>query len=146
MAIRRTGLAALGALMADQALKALLKDARRPLIPGILAARRAQPRRVLGFLSGHPEAVIWLTLGLILAAGALLRRFHLKGVGALGAGLLMGGALGNLLDRLVYGAVVDYLQTLFMDFPVFNLADVCIILGAGLILIEAFFTRDGRAA
>lgn len=147
MAIRRTGLAALGALMADQALKALLKDARRPLIPGVLALRGVRnPGVSFGFLSGHPEAVIWLTLGLILAAGALLRRFHLKGVGALGAGLLMGGALGNLLDRLVYGAVVDYLQTLFMDFPVFNLADVCIILGAGLILIEAFFTRDGRAA
>lgn len=50
----------------------------------------------------------------------------------LGLALLLGGSCGNLIDRLAYGAVVDFIQ--FGSFPIFNLADVAIVSGTGLIV------------
>ena len=146
MGVRKTGLAALITLSVDQGLKTLLKNADQPLIPGVVKLLGIRNTGVsFGLLAGHPEMVALVTLALILLAGLFLRRMRLGGLGALGAGLMLGGALGNLLDRLIYGAVVDYLKLLFMDFPVFNLADVAILLGAGLLVLEAIKTPGEKA-
>ncbi|MCL6627762.1 MAG: signal peptidase II, partial [Alicyclobacillus shizuokensis] len=51
-----------------------------------------------------------------------------------GLGLLMGGAVGNLVDRVSSGTVVDYVYLKVIHFPVFNLADVCIDAGIAIIL------------
>ncbi|HDT0721495.1 TPA: signal peptidase II [Proteus mirabilis] len=55
--------------------------------------------------------------------------------------LIIGGALGNLSDRLIHGFVIDFLDFYVGDWhwPTFNIADVCICIGAGLIIIESFF-------
>jgi len=58
----------------------------------------------------------------------------------LGLGLILGGALGNLVDRLRFGLVVDFLD--FKVWPVFNLADSAIVVGAFLLAIEIW--RGGR--
>lgn len=52
--------------------------------------------------------------------------------------LLIGGILGNLLDRIIYGYVIDYLdvQIYNYDFPIFNLADICIVVGCMLLAID----------
>lgn len=62
-----------------------------------------------------------------------------------GLALILGGALGNLWDRLTLGHVVDFIQVYFREwyFPVFNLADSAITVGAGLLLLDAY--RDYRA-
>lgn len=146
MGVRKTGLAALITLSMDQGLKTLLKNADQPLIPGVIKLLGIRNTGVsFGLLAGYPETVALITLALILLADLFLRRMRLGGLGALGAGLMLGGALGNLLDRLIYGAVVDYLKLLFMDFPVFNLADVAILLGAGLLVLEAIKTPGEKA-
>ncbi|WP_209345810.1 signal peptidase II [Flavonifractor sp. AGMB03687] len=44
-------------------------------------------------------------------------------------GLVLAGAVGNLIDRLFLGYVTDMFQTLFMNFPIFNVADICIVCG-----------------
>lgn len=57
-----------------------------------------------------------------------------------GCGLVLGGAAGNLLDRLTAGRVTDFLDLKFWPlqaWPVFNTADVAIVLGAGLLLLAA---------
>ena len=67
-------------------------------------------------------------------------------------GLMMGGAAGNLLDRLFrepapfHGAVVDFIKV--MDFPVFNLADSCVVVGACLVVLLTFkgLELDGGTA
>lgn len=62
----------------------------------------------------------------------------------LGLSLVLGGAIGNLYDRLVHGYVVDYLSFHYGGwyFPAFNLADVCITVGAGLLIIDMLFLAD----
>lgn len=58
----------------------------------------------------------------------------------LGIGLLLGGAIGNLIDRVQIGMVVDFFD--FRIWPIFNIADIGIVCGAGIILGVSFLTRD----
>lgn len=53
------------------------------------------------------------------------------------AGLLLGGALGNGIDRIARGFVIDFIETVFIKFPVFNIADIAITVGAALLIILA---------
>jgi len=57
--------------------------------------------------------------------------------------LILGGALGNLSDRLLYGHVVDFLDVYYADWhwPAFNIADSAITIGAALMLVDSFFGR-----
>jgi signal peptidase II len=71
-------------------------------------------------------------------------------LGAVGVGLVVGGALGNVIDRLFRGegwfrgAVVDYID--FQWFPVFNIADIAINVGAGLLILGSIRTSRREAA
>lgn len=61
-------------------------------------------------------------------------------IAAIGVGLIIGGALGNTYDRIVYGAVVDFLDFSGLWFPwVFNVADAAINVGVACLLYDAFF-------
>ena len=66
--------------------------------------------------------------------------------GLLDAGLclILGGAIGNLIDRIAYGKVVDFLDlhVLGWHWPAFNVADSAISVGAALLIIESFMQRD----
>jgi signal peptidase II len=64
--------------------------------------------------------------------------------------LIIGGALGNLIDRLVYGHVIDFIDVYYKTWhwPTFNVADSAITVGAGLLLLDAWVThrREKQAA
>jgi lipoprotein signal peptidase len=60
-------------------------------------------------------------------------------------GLILAGTLGNLYDRLVFGGVRDFLYFYWIEWPVFNLADCCLVCGAILLLAQAFFSRPAPA-
>lgn len=62
--------------------------------------------------------------------------------------LLLGGAFGNLIDRVLVGTVCDFLLFYRGDwkFPAFNVADISINVGVGLLLLEAFLTRKKQTA
>ena len=57
--------------------------------------------------------------------------------------LIISGAIGNIIDKICYGYVVDFLEFAFINFPVFNVADICVCIGAFLAAIIILFTKDG---
>ncbi len=70
------------------------------------------------------SAVVALILVVIIAKRLIRHPF-----GVVTLTLIFAGAVGNLIDRARLGYVVDMFQTLFMDFPIFNVADVCVVCG-----------------
>ena len=63
-----------------------------------------------------------------------------------GITLLMAGALGNFIDRLLFQEVVDFVDVLIInyDFPIFNVADSALTVGVIILLIEVFITGRGK--
>ncbi len=64
-------------------------------------------------------------------------------------GVVVAGGIGNLIDRVLYGFVVDFIEPIFMDFAVFNIADCAVTCGAvvliGYLVIDVFNTKDKEA-
>jgi lipoprotein signal peptidase len=56
-------------------------------------------------------------------------------------GLILAGTLGNLYDRVVFHGVRDFLYFYWFEWPVFNIADCCLVVGAGLLLLQALFVK-----
>jgi signal peptidase II len=105
-----------------------------------------------GLLGGNGTTLRWVLIAVALGISAWVFRWALRDGRQsiqLSAGLLIGGALGNVIDRVIYGAVADFLNMSCcgIDNPFsFNVADVAIFLGAvGLILFTDKNPRDGRA-
>ena len=53
--------------------------------------------------------------------------------------VVLGGGIGNLIDRIATGVVVDYINVLFMNFAIFNFADICVCVGVGLLMVWVLF-------
>ncbi len=69
-----------------------------------------------------------LVMSVILAA-AVWKPFFRRPFGRTALALLLAGAVGNLIDRAFHGYVVDMFHVLFMEFAVFNVADICVVVG-----------------
>ena len=74
----------------------------------------------------------------------LVKDKKMKGWQRLVIVVLMAGTLGNLLDRFAYGYVIDFIDTypLGYDFPVFNVADMCLTLGCAALVLEILFDKE----
>ena len=72
--------------------------------------------------------LISLVMSVILAV-ALVKKFFRHPLGLVCLSLLLAGAVGNLIDRALQGYVVDMFNVLFMNFAVFNVADICVVVG-----------------
>lgn len=100
--------------------------------------------------AGGWQRYFFITLALVVSAA--LAVLLLRGVGsrreAVGYSLVLGGAMGNVIDRMVHGAVVDYLDFYLggWHWPAFNLADSAIVLGVLLLLVgTALSARKAHA-
>ena len=92
-------------------------------------------RWVVGVLTAIMLAFVLVVL--------LSRRLAHSRVGTLGLLMIFSGGIGNLIDRMVNGYVVDFIHYYkWFDFPVFNFADCCVTIGAVLIFVYAFFFID----
>ena len=86
-----------------------------------------------GLLENKQWFFILIAITLIVAAYLLRAELReAKAVTQYGVALLLGGAIGNLIDRIILGKVVDFFD--FMIWPIFNIADITICIGVGLIL------------
>ena len=142
--------------LADQATKYLvvhmlnlLERQAIDVVPPVLNLRMAWNRGVnFGLFSDGDMR--WLLVAVALAVSALVLTWVQRGDGGrwmqISAGLLVGGAVGNVVDRLLYGAVADFLNMSCCGIEnpyAFNVADIAVFLGAlGLV----FFTGDGAKA
>lgn len=93
-----------------------------------------------------PYVLSMVALGVVLVLVRWLQHAA-RGWTILGLGLVIGGALGNVVDRLRFGAVVDFLDfhAAGVHFPAFNLADSAISLGVVVLLIDGLFDDAGKA-
>ena len=95
-----------------------------------------------GMMAGAKWYLILMPIIIIIAVLAFLFIKKLKDPILLWACMLViSGGIGNLIDRIFRGFVVDYLHATFIDFPVFNLADCCITIGAGLLILYVILSE-----
>ena len=122
---------------ADQALKlwtvanlALYESA--PLIPGIVELRYIQNTGGgFSILTGHTWLLAAVTAVLMLViAGILLKKVFTHPLAVWSLVFVLGGGIGNLIDRVRLGFVVDMFNLQFMNYPVFNVADIFVVCGA----------------
>ena len=95
--------------------------------------------------SGKTVLLVAVTAALLVAVAYLLvRRIVRHPLGQWSLAIILGGGIGNLIDRVRLGYVVDMLDTMFMDFPVFNMADVFVVCGTvcALIYYLAFYSKS----
>ncbi len=118
---------------------------RRPLIPGLVTLVNSRnPGIAFGLFADHDSKwlatlLIVVTFGVIALLGWLLATGRAGGrLSETGLALILGGALGNLVDRVLFGRVTDFIELQLGRFrwPAFNLADSAITIGAVLIAWE----------
>ena len=149
-------LAAAGLVGADQLIKMwataqLQPVGAMPVVPHVIELRYVlNDGMAFSLLSGKQT---FLTIITSIALVAVLAYLMLKRPAPLETAawtLVLGGGIGNLIDRVLNGQVVDYFNFLFINFAVFNFADVCITVGVcllvlSLILEERKASRQAKA-
>jgi signal peptidase II len=107
------------------------------------------PGAAFGMLANKQWLFILVSLAAIAAMAYFLRHPDAKkGTMPWALGLLMGGAVGNLIDRIRFGRVVDFFLFYWKDysFPNFNVADIAITVGVGLFILHLILTGEKKAA
>ncbi|HMO46043.1 MAG TPA: signal peptidase II [Rubrivivax sp.] len=147
---------ALAVVLLDQLSKMLVVDRfvlneTRALTPWFNLVRVHNSGAAFSFLAGASGWQRWFFVGLGTLASAfivwMLKRHPTQKLFCFAVSMIMGGAIGNVVDRLLHGHVVDFIQLHYAGwyFPAFNLADSAITLGAVcLVLDEILRVRRGR--
>ena len=142
------------ALLLDQATKALALANATILyeginvFPGLNLVLHHNPGVSFGMLGAVPWWVLTLVTLAICGVMVVLLWKSEGSLEALGYGLIIGGAIGNIVDRIRIGAVTDFLDFYYGDlhWPAFNLADTAIFCGAAAMIFSSFIeTRDQAA-
>lgn len=131
---------------------ALVYGQRLPLLPFFDLTLLFNTGAAFSFLADAEGGQRWLLTGIALLVAAiivrLLYRHGREPLFSASLALILGGALGNALDRLMHGHVIDFLLFYWRDwyFPAFNVADIAITCGAGLLILDEILqTRRRRA-
>ena len=148
----------LAAVIADQATKLLVinfldREESFELIPDVFRFTYVENRgAAFGMLDSHRW--VFMVISTLAIIGLLIYLFKFAGSNKLlhtGLALVIGGGIGNMIDRVAYGYVVDFLD--FCAFPklwmwVFNVADACVCIGVGLIALYLIIdiVKDAKKA
>src|SRR5574344_98160 len=93
-------------------------------------------------LNNHQILLILLSIIIIIVILLFMKTFKLNKRNIWAFGLLYGGIVGNLFDRLFHGYVIDYLDFNLFNYPVFNFADMSIVIGVILLIIGIIKGED----
>jgi signal peptidase II len=140
-----TGAVAAGVLVADQLVKELVRSGiergeTRDLVAGVKLVNTRNTGVAFGQLQGAGLIVSLLIAAAVVALLVYVARNARRPLVWLPAGLLLGGALGNIVDRMREGAVVDFLK--LPHWPAFNVADAAITVGV-VTLVYVMERGDG---
>jgi signal peptidase II len=143
----------------DQWTKSLIVDRfeefdKVVLLPVLEIMRLHNEGAAFSFLStaGGWQRWMFIGLGVVVSSAILvwLRRLPPKGQGLLAAGLslILGGALGNVIDRVLWGHVIDFIRVHWGEhyFPAFNVADSAITIGAAFVILDNLLEFDRARA
>ena len=158
IAITRLGVMALAlavaVILADQASKYWIMDILRlqegqtfPVFGPLQLTGVRNAGVSFGFFQAHYDPVRWLltlfSVGVAVLLGVWVRKSE-RSLFATAVGLLIGGALGNAVDRVRFGSVTDFIDIQRLYFPwIFNVADSAITIGIGLLLVDMLI-QDNR--
>ena len=143
-------------LLLDQASKLAIDGSMRlyesiPLLPFFNLTYAHNTGAAFSFLSSAGGWQRWLFTGLALVMSTVIavwlaRLQKHETLMAIALSLVLGGAIGNLIDRIAYGYVIDFLDVYYKTWhwPAFNIADSAICVGVGLMVLESF--EVGRKA
>ena len=146
-------LVSLAVILTDQFSKAWVRqtlpiDSSRPVTDFFNLVYIHNPGAAFSFLANAPGWQRWFFTGLSLAASAFILWLMLRNRGktlfSLGLSFILGGALGNVIDRVLWGKVTDFLDFYLTlsgrqwHWPAFNLADSAIFVGAVLLIADEF--------
>jgi len=138
----------------DQLTKYLVSDSLRlfesiPLLPSLNLVLAHNTGAAFSFLSDAGGWQRWFFVALAIGVSVVLvvwisRLKQHESRLAVALSLVLGGALGNVWDRIVHGYVVDFIDVYYGDWhwPAFNVADAAICVGAALLIIDALFNND----
>lgn len=133
-----------GLLILDQVTKFFLTGCNINIINNIVKFEYAENFGAgFGFLSGKTALLIVITF-LFLLGIFVFDYFNRakKGCYLVGMSFIFAGAVGNLIDRLFLGYVRDFVKLEFINFPIFNFADICLTIGVILIIVDVLFIKD----
>ena len=122
-----------------------------PFLPGIMDLAYVQNTgAAFSLLESYTWLLILTSLAVVLVmCWLIVNGFFKNALGRASAALVLAGGVGNLIDRAVFGFVTDMFRTVFMNFPVFNVADCCITVGIPLLFLYVLLyvgrdeTREG---
>lgn len=136
---------------ADQVTKVVIYGHDMPVINGVIRFASTQNTGVAwGMLNGVKGATVILAIFTALVICAMIfvivkYRKTMPWIVGVPFAAVVGGAIGNLIDRAFLGFVRDFIATEFIDFPVFNVADCFVTCGGIALVIALFFTKPGKA-
>lgn len=121
------------------------------VIPGFFRIIHAEnPGAAFGIFADSPSPwkvgllILFSVIALLIVSALLWKNSHILTTTGVGLALILGGAIGNLWDRLASGHVVDFLLFYIgrYQWPAFNVADSAIVIGAALLVFEILFTKS----
>ena len=137
---------AAGVFLADRVTKMLAEGIPadgQVLIPGVVGLRLVRNRGIaFSLLSGKPWLLGLASLAVIAAAILVLRKREIPPLRLAGLMMMLGGAAGNMVDRLFQGSVTDMIELLFIRFAIFNTADACLCVGCALVILTLLSGGD----
>ena len=116
-----------------------------PIIDGVLHLHYAENT---GAAFSMLEGMQWLFSSIAIIASiaiiifVLTRKNKLHILATISAGLIVSGAIGNLIDRIRFGYVIDFVYVKIINFAIFNVADSCVVVGSILLSIYILFIHD----
>jgi signal peptidase II len=139
-------------LLADQIVKSIISqnmllNENIPILNNILSVTKIyNTGAAFGIFQNKTLFLaIFSVFVIVLISVYLVRTYKsLNFLNTIGWGLILGGTIGNFVDRLSLGYVLDFIRLDFVNFPIFNIADLCINCGAALLIIYIFFVSNGN--